>query len=68
MVEWLRCSTRIHMILYLNFGIVIHGVTLDKSLAAKLSGMTYSCYANASSISTLDGRGADTVSVKRKRR
>ena len=34
---------------------------LDKSLTAKLSRMTHSCRANASSVGTLDGRGADTV-------
>ena len=60
MIEWLRCSTRIHKILYSNLSIVIHGMTLDKPLTATLSRMTHSYRTNALSVSTLDGRSADT--------
>ena len=28
MVEWLRCSTRIHKILCSNLSVIIHGMTL----------------------------------------
>jgi hypothetical protein len=42
MAEWLRCSTRIHKVLCSNLSITIHGMTLDKSLTAKLSRMTHS--------------------------
>ena len=42
MVEWLRCSTRIHKVLCSNLSITIRGMTLDKSLTAKLSRMTHS--------------------------
>ena len=65
MVEWLRCSTRIHKILCSNLSVIFHAMTLDKSLTAKLSRMTHSCRANTSSVSTLDGSGADTA-VRRK--
>ena len=37
---------------------IMHEITLDKSLTAKFSLMTHSYRANASSVSTLDGRGA----------
>ena len=37
MVEWLRCSTRIHKVLCSNLSITIHGMTLDKSLTVQLS-------------------------------
>ena len=67
MVEWLLCSTRIHKILCSNHSIIIHGMTLDKSLMAKLSRMTHSYRANVSSISMLDGRGADTAVRKKKK-
>ena len=67
MVEWLRCSTRIHKILFSNLSIIIHGMSLDKSLTARLSPMTHSCRANASSVSTLDGSGADTAVCKKKK-
>ena len=66
-VEWLRCSTRIHKILCSDLSILIHGMTLDKSLTAKLSRMAHLYRANISSSSTLDGRGADTVVRKKKR-
>ena len=68
MVEWLRCSSRIHKILCANLSIIIHGMTLDKSLTAKLSQMTHSYGANASAVSTLDGRGADTAVRKKKKK
>ena len=67
MVEWLGCLTRIHKILCSNLGIIVRGMTLDKSIMAKLSRMTHSCRANAPSISTLDGRGADTPVCKKKK-
>ena len=67
MVEWLRCSTRIRKILCSNLSIIIHGMTLDKSLTANLSRMTHSCRANASSVSTLEGRGTDTAFCKKKK-
>ena len=63
MVEWLSCSTHIHKILCSN----LTSMTLDKSLTAKLSRMTHSCHINASSVSTLDGRGADTAVRKKKK-
>ena len=65
MVDWLRCSTRIQEILCSNFSIIIHGMTLDKSLTAKLSRMTDSYSANISSVSMLDGRNADTAVRKK---
>lgn len=37
MVEWLGCSTRIHKTLCSNLSNIIHGMTFDKSLTAKLS-------------------------------
>ena len=46
---------------------IICGMTLDKSLTAKLSRMTHSCRANTSSVSTLDGRGADTAVCKKEK-
>ena len=67
MVEWLRCSTLIHKILCSNLSIIIHGMTLDESLTARLSRMTHSCRANTSSVSTLNGRGADTAVRKKKK-
>ena len=67
MVKGLRCSTHIHKILCSNVSIIIHGMTLDKSRTAKLSPMTHSYSGNASSISTLDGRGADTIVCKKKK-
>ena len=42
MVDWLRCSIHIHKILCSNLSIIIHGMTLDKSLTAKLSRMSRS--------------------------
>ena len=64
MVEWLRCSIRIHKILCSNLDIIIHGMTLDKSLTAMLSQMTHSY---RTLVSTLDGRGADTAVCKKKK-
>ena len=64
MVEWLRCSTPM---LCSNLSIIIHGMTLDKSLTAKLSRMTHSYRANALSVSMSDGRGADTAVCKKKK-
>ena len=58
--KWLRWSTRIHKILCSNLGIIIHGVTLDKSLTPKFSRMTHLYRSNASSVSTLYGTGEDT--------
>ena len=49
-----------------NLSIIIHGMILDKPLTAKLSRMTHSCCANISSVSTLEGRGADTTVRKKK--
>ena len=56
MVEWFRCLTRIHKILYSNLDIIIYRMTLDKSLMTKLSQTTHSYRANISSISTLDAK------------
>ena len=64
-VEWLHCSTHIHKILYLNFSIIIHGMTLDKLLMAKLSRMTHLYRTDISPISMLDGKGADTMVRKK---
>ena len=41
MVEWLRCSTRIHKVLCSNLSVSTHEMTLDKSLTARLSRMTH---------------------------
>ena len=69
MVEWLRCSTRIHKVLCSNLSITIHGMTLDKSLTAQLSRMTHS-YHTEYIISQYVGRKGVQIppSVKRKRR
>ena len=67
MVEWLRCSTRIHKLLFSNLSITMHGMTLDKLFTAKLSRMTHSYSVNALSVSTLDGRSADTGVYKKKK-
>ena len=67
MIEWLRCSTRIYTTLSSNLSIIIRGMTLHKSLTAKLSRMTRSFRANTSKIVMLDGRSEDTVVSKRKR-
>ena len=67
MTEWLRRSTRIHKILCSNLSILIYGMTLDKSLTAKLSRTAHSYHANASSVSTLDRRSADTTICKKKK-
>ena len=67
MVEWLRCSTRIRRIPCSNLSIIIHGMTLNKSLTAKLSRITHSYRANMSSVSALDGRIADTAVRKKKK-
>ena len=45
----------------------MHRMTLDKSFTAKLSRMSHSYRANVSSVSTLDGRGADTAVRKKKK-
>ena len=50
-----------------TLGIIIHGMTLDRSLTANLSRMTHSYRANAPSVSMLDGRGADTAVCKKKK-
>ena len=42
MAEWLRCPTRIHKVLCSNLSATSHGMTLDKSLTAKLSQMSHS--------------------------
>ena len=68
-VQWLRCSTRIHKILCSNLSIIIHGMTLDKSLTAKLSRMTHLYHANMSSVSMFWTEGVQIPSfVKLKRR
>ena len=67
MVEWLRCSTHIYKILCSNLSIIIHRMTLDKSFTAKLSRLTHWYRANASSVSTLDRKGADTAVLKKKK-
>ena len=64
MVKWLRCLTRIQKILYLNLGIIIHGMTFVKSLAGELSQITHSYRA---SVSTLDGRDANTTVCKKEK-
>ena len=68
MVEWLRCSTRIHKVLCSNLSITIHGMTLDKSLTAQLSRMIHS-YHTEYIISQYVGRKGVQIppSVKRKR-
>ena len=43
-------------------------MSLDKSLTAKLSRITHPCRANASPVSTLDERGADTAVCKKKKK
>ena len=69
MAEQLRCSTLIHQILCSNRSIITHGMTLYKSLTAKLSPMTHSRGGNAVSVSkiTLDRRGADMAVRKNKK-
>ena len=47
---------------------ITHGMALDKLFAAKLFRMTHSYRANISSISTLDGRGADIAVCKNGKR
>ena len=42
-------------------------MTLDKSLTSKLSRMTHSCGANASSVSTLEGRGTGTGRLEKEK-
>ena len=68
MVEWLRCSTRIHKVLCSKLSIAIHGMTMDKSLTAQLSQMTHS-YRTEYIISQYVGRKGMQIpsSVKRKR-
>ena len=67
MVGWLRCVIRIHKTLYSNLSIIIHRMTMGKSLTAKLSRVTHSCRANASSVNTLDGLSVDTAVYKKKK-
>ena len=67
MVEWLCCSTHIHKILCLDHNIIIDGMTLGKSLTAKLSRMIHSYCANISSVGTLDGRSAGAAVRKKKK-
>ena len=66
MVQWLHCSTRIDKILRSNISIINLEMTLDKSLIANLSRMAHSYCASVSTVSTLDGRGADTAVGKEK--
>ena len=56
-VEWLQCMTRIHKILWSNCSIVIHRMTMDKSLQAKFSRMSQ----------YIGRRGADTAVCKKKK-
>ena len=67
MVEWLRCSTRIHKVWGSNLSITTHGMNLDKSLTAQLSRMTHS-YPTEYIIGQYVGRKGVQVppSVKRK--
>ena len=67
MVKWLHCARRIHKILGSKLSIITHGMILDKSLTAKLSRITRSYRTKASSVSTLDGRDADTAVCKKKK-
>ena len=67
MIKRLRCSTHIHKTLCSYLGIIIHGMTLDKSPTAKLSRGTHSYRSNISSSSTLDEKGADTAICKMKK-
>ena len=67
MFEWLRFSTRIHKILCSSLSIIIHGMNLDKSPTGKLSRVTHFYRTNASSVSTLDERAADTAVCKNKK-
>ena len=66
MVEWLRCATHIYKMLYSNLGILVHGMTLDKSFTAKLFRMTHSYRANTS-VSTLDRSSANSAVCKKKK-
>ena len=68
MIEWLRCSTRIHKVLCSNLSITIHGMTLDKSLTVQLSRINHS-YRTEYIISQYVGRerGADTAVCKKKK-
>ena len=68
MVEWLRCSTRIHTVVCSNLGIINHGMTLDKSLTAQLSPMTHS-YSTEYIISQYIGRKGVQIppTVKKKK-
>ena len=69
MVEWLRCSTRIHKVLCSNLSITIHGMTLNKSLTAQLSRMTHSYYTEYIISQYVARKGVQILpSVKRKRR
>ena len=67
MAKWLHCTTRIYMVLYSNLCIIAHRMTLDQSLTAKLYRITYSYRANASLVSALNGKGADTAACKKKK-
>ena len=69
MVEWLSCLIRMHMVLCSNLGIILHGMTLDKSLTAELSRMIHS-YRTEHIVSQYVGRKGVQIppSVKRKRR
>ena len=67
MVEWLRCSTRIHKVLCSNLSITIHGMTLDKSLTAQLSRMTHSYHTEYIIIQYVGRKGVQIPpSVKKK--
>ena len=68
MVEWLRCSTCIYKILCSNLSIIIHGMTLEKSLTAQLSRMTHLYHTEYIIIQYVGRKGVQIPpSVKRKR-
>ena len=68
MIEWLLYSTRIYKRLCSNLSIIIHGMTLDKSLTANLFRMTHS-YRTEYTISQYVGRKGVQIPlfVKRKK-
>ena len=60
-------DTYLQDIVFKCLSIIIHGMTLDKLLTTKLSGMTHSYRAYISSVSILDENSEDTAVCKRKR-
>ena len=66
MLELLRLWTGIHEILCSNLSIINHGMTLVKSLMAKLPRVTHSLRTNIS-VSTFDARSADAGICKTKK-